>query len=453
MRAVTLAALVAAVGGTRADGSAPALVPAAAPEPGNATAGVTSNSTAPVTNLQASSVAASAVYTISDLISSSSSADSVKTTRPPTDGPLKVDCRVIITNFMNADQVKGTFEVQGTVMTVWQDSRLVMPSDTTRVQLETGDVWTPTHDYYNSVSTTIAASKVAYQTWDDKSFMIHEEQGATLVSTERFVGTFAMRMSFGTYPFDKHALPIQLDLFGNPSSAVEYRTVQVELKDGLEDPSWGIAGATSAISEVVKPTGLKYSRMTVHINVNRLWINKAFSIYTPLVFIYVLSYGSYFVDPGPLPARTALTIVSLLSAMSYYGAVSAQLPARGYMTFIDVYCVFCIASCGIAVALFLRVHWLMRLEKKADFKPDDSWIDKLALGPQPEAPDTKDEENPTPAPIAERLAGYKMAPPSGRLDILMRAIWPWFFFPTFLLIIVPMVSEFIVNDFQVSDFA
>lgn len=379
--------------------------------------------------------AAEVVYTIGDLITSGYTASDIATKRPPVSGAVQVDTKIVITNFMNLDQVSGSFEVQGTIMTVWKDLRLTMPTGATRVQLAAGDVWTPTYDFYNAVSYTTQASKIALIEWTDPAYKMYNYTGPTLVLTERFVATCAMRINFASYPFDKHALPIEIDLFGNPSEYVQYRTAEVVLMDGLSDPSWAINSAEGSIADVVKPTGLKYSRSTFHINVNRQWINKAFSIYVPLLFIFVLSYGSYYMDPAVLPARTALTIVSLLSSITYYGAIAAALPARGYLTYIDTYCICCIASCGIAVAIFLRVHWLSRCEKvpkkEGEEPPADSWLDKMMYS----------------------IPGYQEAPKSKRLDLMMHRIWPYFFVPTFFLIFYPMTDEWVIKGYQTSDFA
>ena len=138
--------------------------------------------------------------TIEDLLMSGQSASDVARSRPPStvcaDGstscPLPVTISVTITDVFDIDQSKSTFEVQGQVVLQWHDSRLAMPTGTTRVQLHENDVWTPQIDFYNNVATLLRpATRIA---------LLGPTPGPTglalLTQTMRFVGTFAMRMNF-----------------------------------------------------------------------------------------------------------------------------------------------------------------------------------------------------------------------------------------------------------------
>ncbi len=73
-------------------------------------------------------------------------------------------------------------------------------------------------------------------------------------------------MNFLYYPFDSHALPLQIELFGNPNSDVTF----VPTSSALVEPAsvasslWKLVRSSSKVQPIAKATGLTYDRFVVH---------------------------------------------------------------------------------------------------------------------------------------------------------------------------------------------
>jgi hypothetical protein len=214
-------------------------------------------------------------------------------------------------------------------------------------------------DFYNGVdkwTSTIA----------DKTSLLRRGLGGVLTRTLRFNAQLTMRMDFTFYPGDKHALPIEVEIFSNPSNVVMFSESRVFLSEAASDlDMWSLTGVDWAVTEVIKPsTNLMYSRMTVHIEASRILTAYIFNLYGPMLLLQLISWGSIFIDPRAVPARTAVNIITVLSSYTFYQHVTQDLTKTGYVTIIDIVSVLTILQSALALAVFLRVHWLLRQKGK-----------------------------------------------------------------------------------------
>lgn len=331
---------------------------------------------------QGDAIAQSEGIVLSDLLVNNATAQDVRRVRPPTasgTGPLPVSISLTVTNMFAIEETTQTYKVEGQVVLQWKDPRLAMPAGVTRVQLQEGEVWTPAIDFYNEIGDLhLPATKDA---------LLGAAGHALLTHTMRFVGEFAMRMNFRYYPGDKHALPVEIELFGNPSDAVFFNSSQVNIMDGAVASSvWTVDQIVWRIDDVLKPsTGLSYSRLVVNLNTSRVISAYLVNLFLPVLLMLVITWLTFFIDPRAVPARAGLTITSLLVSYTFYNHVQTDLPTTGYFTFTDLYCVFGIIGGVGALLCFIRVHWLLRLAsdnkppdvvgKTIDFKSRAEWAD------------------------------------------------------------------------------
>lgn len=306
-----------------------------------------------------SSAATDAVYDIAALLTGNFSLADMKLQRPP-GMPVEVNVTLVISNVVSIDQILGSMAVQGTVVLSWKDSRIAIPEGTDRVQLQPDDVWVPQIDYYNLYDRKdLVAVKLALN-------RVGSTNESVITHTERFAGLFSFRMNFVYYPFDKHALPVQLELFGNPREYVALAHPTVKLLDGAVSGSlWTARDAYCELEQTTKVTGLTYDRFVARINMERSPISMMADTYSPLVLILLISYTSYYIDPAAVPARTAITIISLLCAITFYDRVAAKMPETSYITWLDVYCILTIVSCCVSIMVFVFVHYRLRKAKQS----------------------------------------------------------------------------------------
>lgn len=247
------------------------------------------------------------------------------------------------------------------------------------------------------------------------------------MQTQRFVGTFAVRMDYTYYPGDKHALPLEIELFGNPSDTVQFNRswASCTMLDGAASSSlWHISSVDWGVATVIKPsTGLGYDRLTVHFNTERVLMAYLLTTYLPLILLLLVAWCTFYLDPKAVPARTALTIICLLASVTYYGTVKADLPTVGYFTYLDIFCVMVIMGAVISIFSFVRVHyWIRRGMAQHDEKKSKN---DLALISEMEPGDSTDYE--------ERAPNF---------DKFCRRSFPIYIFFSCFLILVPIIRSF-----------
>jgi len=301
-----------------------------------------------------------------DLLVNNATQHDVAHIRPPTEtghGPLPIAISVTLTNVFKIEETASTFSAEGQVVLQWRDPRLGMPTGVTRVQLLDNDVWAPQIDFYNDIGEIrLPATKTS---------LLGEPGQALVTKTMRFVGDFAMRMNFLYYPGDKHALPLEIELFGNPSDAAFFNSSSVAMMPGAVGSTiWSVDDVVWRIDDVPKPsTGLSYSRLVVNLKTSRDITAYIFNLFLPILLMLFITWFTFFIDPRAVPARAGLTITALLVSYTFYNHVQEDLPTCGYMTYTDLFCIFAIVGGVAALLLFIRVHWLLRLA--SDNKPPD----------------------------------------------------------------------------------
>jgi len=288
--------------------------------------------------------------------------------RPPSNGPLPVDITVTVSDLFDISEKQSTFWLEGQVVLQWKDRRLAMPAGLTRVQMTDADsrlLWTPQIDFYNEVGQLeIPARKLS---------LLGATGHSLLTQTMRFSGKFAMRMNFVYYPGDKHALPVEIEIFGNPTSAAFLNSSAVNMITGAVASSlWDSDKLETQIDDIVKPsTGLTYSRLTVHIDLARNIEAYAINLYLPLFIILCLTYLTFYIDPRSVPARGAMCVLATLTAYTFYNTVTENMPETGYVTYTDVSCILAIFGGIISLLSYARIHWLLRQAGDKSTRPID----------------------------------------------------------------------------------
>jgi hypothetical protein len=302
--------------------------------------------------------------TITDLLAAGVTADQVRASKPPTictsSGcePLPVAISISFADVFDLNELSSTFRAQGQLTMQWRDSRLIMPDsppNLTRVQLNNDAAWTPQIDFYNvNGEVSKPVERLAF---------LGAGADAKLTKTIRFWGDFETRLEFYSYPGDKHQLPIEIEIFGNPVDSVFFNETRAYLSNTAPAlPVWRLRGTSWTVDDILKPaTGLSYSRFTVRLNVERDITAYMLDMYLPLFLMNIIVYFSFFMDARATPARTSLTIISVLSSFAFYTHVAANLPFTGYITYTDGFCVSTILGAIYALLHFIYVHWLLRI--------------------------------------------------------------------------------------------
>jgi len=343
-------------------------------------------------------------------------------------GRVFVNATVVITDIPHITDDKDRAEFQGQLVLQWADPRLKLPEGLDRMQIRDSDVWAPQVDYYNVIgAVAVPATKTALLQNADETYVVH---------TQRFFGAFASRTDGTYYPFDLQLLPLVIEAFGNPSDAVafdpdHYKGLLSHVPSNKD--AFHVDGTRTRISEERKVTGRSYSRLSVSVLVRRKWVNKIFPCYAPVTILLTLICFSVYMDPAAVPARTALTIISLLSSVVVFRNLANGTPGFGWTDALGVWVIFCAAG---AVAIFVRVHWLRQTEDVAWKKKMESMAEDYSKNQ-----DDEPKENSTKKMLRKLgLFGRDSDPPSKRVDEVARKYLPLIFAVEAFLIICPAIG-------------
>lgn len=214
---------------------------------------------------------------------------------------------------------------------------------------------------------------------------------------------------------------MEIELFGNPNNVLAIAYDKVLCAGALRSTAWTLQTAGSDLMSVLKPTGEYYDRQTVSFGVDRITFNFAVGIYLPMILVVLVSYGTFYVDPGAVPARAALVIISLLCSITLYQKIESGLPASGTLTWVDVFCLYAIILNTLAVPAFLLTHHRIRTLQK-----------KRLQNAQAKSP-------------LKRLLKEGMdddgSPHPDELDKWMRKWWPYLFAILILFILIPYITS------------
>jgi hypothetical protein len=259
--------------------------------------------------------AAAAVAQDADLIS----------TRPPGEGPTRVEVGFYIIDLMKVIDVDEAFEADVFLLARWQDSRLA-GNGIRRVPLES--VWTPNVLIFNQRAVNSSLPKV-----------VTIQADGTVVYRQRLTGTFASRLNLRRFPLDSQTLQIRLVAYGTNTSEVEL--VAHSDLGALQNPEFAITDWKIGPPEIesgsfeVVPTAPKLPMLTIRMGAERLTGYYIVQLLIPLLLILGMSWVVFLIDPGIIPTRVGTCVTTVLTLIAYRFMISGFIPKLPYLTVVD----------------------------------------------------------------------------------------------------------------------
>lgn len=107
-----------------------------------------------------------------------------------------------------------------------------------------------------------------------------------------------------------------------------------------------------------------YSQYVFEIPISRITVNSIFKTFLPITFIILIMLSSFVLDPDKITTRLAMVGSALVASVMFHVSLSNQLPAVGYLTFIDK---FMVLSYFVILLSFIFNVFLLELhEEKKD---------------------------------------------------------------------------------------
>ena len=260
----------------------------------------------------------------------------IRADRPGKDqGETDVEFIVFV---LDIDEINGAlqnFVVNVFIRMTWRDKRLAKEGIGVRtIPLE--EVWNP--------QLIIANRQTFVRTSLPKVVQVTAD--GTVTYQQRFVGPLSQPLRLSEFPFDKHVFTIQFVATGSTSKGVNFvpatSLYHPDISGGalyktLSLADWKIIDYV-AESRVYEPVeGIHAPSFVFEFRAKRYAAYYVLQVIIPLVFIVMMSWGGFWIDPTNAGAQIGVATSSILTLIAYRFMLGNLIPRLPYMTRLDYF--------------------------------------------------------------------------------------------------------------------
>src|SRR5215469_6013319 len=257
--------------------------------------------------------------------------------RPTADsGPTQISVEIWVVDIAGIDSAQQTFTADIAVVLRWKDSRLAHAGNgETHHALD--EVWNPRvgiANETNSVSRRLPES-------------VEVEADGTVISRQRYVGSFTQPLRLKSFPFDKQTFRVQLVAVRYTPNEVKFVPDQKMMDAGLKQaggiapsitlPDWTVESWEIKPLDYALGPGLEYSGYSFEFTASRNVQHYILKVILPLVLIVIMSWTVFWIDPIHSNSQISVAVTSMLTLIAYRFAIDSQLPRLPYMTLLDAF--------------------------------------------------------------------------------------------------------------------
>ena len=237
-----------------------------------------------------------------------------------------------------------------------------------KLDLTTGSY---TIDFYLSMSCDGKCSLGTFEFMDGRADTISLEENTTNERFYRIQGEFFENLDLRSYPFDSHALKIEIEDTTRPKDQLVY---QPDLAASGVDQrvilvGWNVSGwSANVVDHYYPPLNQTYSRYIFSVNLDRPGVTSGMNMFLPVFFLVFISLISMLLVGNRLESRILLTVTALLAAVFFQFTLDSTLPPLGYLTFADK---FMIASYMIIIATLVISILLLKYNDRKDLRKSE----------------------------------------------------------------------------------
>jgi hypothetical protein len=257
--------------------------------------------------------------------------------RPATgNGPTEVSVGIWIVDITNIDSAQQSFTADIAVVLHWKDTRLAH-TGTGLGHYALDQIWTP------RVAIANETSSVSRKLPDS----VEVEPDGTVISRQRYVGSFTQSLRLQSFPFDRQAFHIQFVAIRYRPNEVAFVPDENWIRDGLQQaagispsitlPDWTVEKWDAKACVYALTPGLQYSGYAFEFTASRNVQYYILKVILPLVLIVMMSWSVFWTDPTNSNMQLSIAATSMLTLIAYRYAVDSQLPRLPYMTRIDLF--------------------------------------------------------------------------------------------------------------------
>uniref|UniRef100_A0A0K0FLZ8 GluClalpha (inferred by orthology to a D. melanogaster protein) n=1 Tax=Strongyloides venezuelensis TaxID=75913 RepID=A0A0K0FLZ8_STRVS len=292
---------------------------------------------------------------------------------PGTHGPVKVFVNLLIRSISKIDDVNMEYSVQLTFREEWVDGRLAygLPNDNKPdfFILPIGlQLWMPDSFFQNE-------KQAQKHSIDKPNVMIRVHKDGKILYSVRISLVLSCPMHLQYYPMDVQQCLIDLASYAYTDADIEYQWKEdnpVQKKKGLESslPSFQLSNVSTTYCTSKTNTG-SYSCLRTILTFQRQFSYYLLQLYIPSCMLVSVSWISFWLDKGAIPARTSLGVTTLLTMTTQASGINAKLPPVSYTKAIDIWIGACLTFIFGALLEFAWVTYISSRSFYKSKKPDN----------------------------------------------------------------------------------
>jgi neurotransmitter-gated ion-channel len=277
---------------------------------------------------------------------------------PPTEGPIRVEVGLAVTNLAEVDEAHEQFGLSGFIVAVWDDSRLVFdPRSRGQVRFYRKDeIWTPEFQMLNAITPRSGLATISVS------------PSGRVAYVERFTVTLSAKFHLQRFPFDSQNLQIVIASFGSGATRLDLmaNNAVTQLLPGhfLELEQWKLAGITTLtrtemIGQILPVEQIEFSLLASRRPGFYIW-----TIMLPLSVMLVVSWSVLWIAPANFGQQLGIAMPTFLSVIAFSYAMGFTLPRVPYLTFINAFFLTIYLFVFLTVLETVAIYAIGRSEKK-----------------------------------------------------------------------------------------
>nr|AGS43091.1 glutamate-gated chloride channel b2 [Anopheles gambiae] len=276
-----------------------------------------------------------------------------------TDGPAIVRINLFVRSIMTISDIKMEYSVQLTFREQWLDERLKFDDIGGRLKYltltEANRVWMPDlffsnekeGHFHNIIMPNVYIRIFPY--------------GSVLYSI-RVSPTLACPTNLKLYPLDRQVCSLRMASYGWTTADLVFLWKEgdpVQVVKNLHLPRFTLEKFLTDYCNSKTNTG-EYSCLKVDLLFKREFSYYLIQIYIPCCMLVIVSWVSFWLDQGAVPARVSLGVTTLLTMATQTSGINASLPPVSYTKAIDVWTGVCLTFVFGALLEFALVNYASR---------------------------------------------------------------------------------------------
>ncbi|KAG5679648.1 hypothetical protein PVAND_009204 [Polypedilum vanderplanki] len=179
--------------------------------------------------------------------------------------------------------------------------------------------------------------------------------------------TLACPMNLKLYPLDRQVCSLRMASYGWTTADLVFLWKEgdpVQVVKNLHLPRFTLEKFLTDYCNSKTNTG-EYSCLKVDLLFKREFSYYLIQIYTPCCMLVIVSWVSFWLDQGAVPARVSLGVTTLLTMATQTSGINASLPPVSYTKAIDVWTGVCLTFVFGALLEFALVNYASRSADRA----------------------------------------------------------------------------------------